>query len=71
MPTVFLTGGSGILSDATTGLTQAVSWVGTVIEALVGADGALGPLWPLIGVSIGISALLFGVKIMKGFTWGM
>ena len=70
MPTLFLTS-SGILSDATTGLSQVITWVGTVIDALVGTDGALGPLWPLIGVSIGISVLLLGIKVLKGFTWGM
>lgn len=70
MPTMFLTSG-GILSDATTGLQQVITWTGDVIDALVGAEGALGPLWPLIGVSIGISVMLFGIKVLKGFTWGM
>lgn len=67
---MMLTSG-GILNDATTGLTQVIDWVGTVINALIGSDGALGPLWPLIGVSIGISVLLLGIKVLKGFTWGM
>lgn len=70
MPTMFLTS-SGILSDVGTGLTQVISWIGQVISALVGSDGALAPIWPLIGVSIGISVVLFGIKVMKGFTWGM
>lgn len=70
MPVMFLTS-SGILTDVGTGLTQVISWIGQVISALVGADGALAPIWPLIGVSIGISVVLFGIKVMKGFTWGM
>lgn len=71
MNAMMLTGGAGILGDVGTGLTQVIEWVGQVISALVGADGALGPLWPLISISIGISVVLFGIKVMKGFTWGM
>lgn len=67
---MMLTSG-GILNDATTGLNQVLDWVGTVIDALIGSDGALGPLWPLIGVTIGVSVLLLGIKVLKGFTWGM
>lgn len=68
MPMV-LTG--GILGDVGTGLTQVIDWIGQVIDALVGADGALGAIWPLVGISIGISIILFGIKVMRGFTWGM
>lgn len=72
MPGIMLTAStSSILTDVGGGLTEVISWIGQVINALVGSDGALAPIWPLVGVSIGISILLFGIKVMKGFTWGM
>lgn len=70
MPMV-LTAASGILGDVGTGLTEVIKWIGQVITALVGESGALAPIWPLVGISIGISVLLFGIKVMRGFTWGM
>lgn len=62
---------SGILGDVSTGLTEVISWIGQVIAALMGSDGALAPIWPLVGVSIGISVLMLGIKVLRGFTWGM
>lgn len=70
---MMLTGATdaGILTDVGSGLTEVLGWIGQVINALVGSDGALAPIWPIVGVSIGISILLFGIKVLKGFTWGM
>lgn len=49
-------------------LTEVISWVGTVITALLSGD--LSALLPLFAIGIAISALLLGVKIIKTFIWG-
>ena len=59
-----------MLEAATTGLTTAITWVGNVLTAITGADGALHSLLPLLGIGIGISALAFGFKAVRSFTWG-
>lgn len=59
-----------MMTAVTEALTTVISWVGTVISSLVGADGALNELLPLFAIGISISALLLGVKIIKSFVWG-
>lgn len=39
-----------MLEAVTTALGTVISWCGTVIDALVGAEGALAPLLPLFAV---------------------
>lgn len=60
-----------MIEAATTGLTTALGWAGTVVDALVGTDGDLASLLPLIGISVGISAMMLGIKAIKSFSWGM
>lgn len=59
-----------LFTAATTGLSNAITWVGTVVDALIGAEGALAALLPMFAIGIGISALLLGVKIVRSITWG-
>ena len=59
-----------MLEAVTTALGTVLDWVGTVINALVGTDGALAPLLPLFAIGVAISALLLGVKVIKSFIWG-
>lgn len=59
-----------MLSAVTSGITTVIGWVGSVISALVGENGQLADLLPLFAVGIAISAILLGVKIIKGIIWG-
>ena len=59
-----------MLEAVTTGLTTVIGWVGTVITAITGSEGALNELLPLFAVGISISALLLGVKVIKSVVWG-
>lgn len=59
-----------MLELVTNGITSVISWVGTVINALVSTDGALHDLAPLFAIGIAISAVLLGVKIVKSVVWG-
>lgn len=60
-----------MIEAASTGLTTAIGWVGTVVDALITSEGELASLLPLIGISVGISALMLGIKGIKSFSWGM
>ena len=59
-----------MLEAVTSALSVVISWVGTVVTALVGSDGALSDLLPLLAVGVAISALMLGIKAIKSFIWG-
>lgn len=53
-----------------TALGNVITWIGSVLSALTGADGALADLWPLLAIGIGVSLLMLAVKVIRSFTWG-
>lgn len=59
-----------MLEAVTAGLTTVIDWVGTVVTALVGESGALNELLPLLAIGVAISALMLGVKVIRGVIWG-
>lgn len=61
---------NGMLSAVTSAITTVIDWVGTVVTALVGADGALSELLPLFAIGVAISAILLGIKVIRGMIWG-
>lgn len=59
-----------MLTYVTSGIQTVIGWIATVVDAIVGSEGALGTLAPLFAVGISISAILLGVKIVKSIVWG-
>lgn len=68
-----------MMDAVTTALSTIISWIGTVIDALIGTAGATGAastagalsaLLPLLAVGIAISAFLFAMKAIRSVTWG-
>lgn len=59
-----------MLDAVTSGITTVISWVSTVIDALLSTDGALNALLPLFAIGVAISAIMLGVKIIRSFIWG-
>lgn len=59
-----------MLDAVTSGLTTVISWVGTVVDALVKTDGALSALLPLLAIGVAVSALMLGIKAIRSFIWG-
>lgn len=59
-----------MLEGVTSALTTVISWIGTVLTAITGTDGALADLWPLLAVGIAISIVMLVVKVVKRFAWG-
>lgn len=61
---------TGMLSNVTSGITTVIGWIGTVLDAIVGADGQLSELGPLFAIGISISAIMLGIKVVRGIIWG-
>lgn len=59
-----------MMNAISTALTDVIGWVGEVVTALVGENGQLKDLLPLMAIGIGISALMLGIKAIKSFAWG-
>lgn len=59
-----------MIEAVTTALTTVIGWVGTTITAITTDAGQLSELLPLFAISVSISALLLGVKVIRSFTWG-
>ena len=53
-----------------TALATVITWCGDVLKAVTATDGALADLLPLWAVGIAISALMLGIRVMRGFAWG-
>lgn len=52
------------------GITSVIGWVGEVVTALIGENGALAPLLSLFAIGIAVSGVLFGIKVIRGLIWG-
>lgn len=59
-----------MLANVTSGITTVIGWVGTVVDAIVGTDGQLSELGPLFAIGISISAIMLGIKVVRGIIWG-
>lgn len=59
-----------MLADIGTALATVIQWCGSVLSAVVGESGALSALKDLWVVGISISALMLGIRVMRGFAWG-
>ena len=59
-----------MLEAVTSALTTVISWVGTVVTALTGAEGEMKELLPLLAIGVAISALMLGIRAIKSFIWG-
>lgn len=60
----------GMLSHVTSGIGTVIGWIGTVLEAIVGSSGELAELAPLFSIGIAISAIMLGIKVVRGIVWG-
>lgn len=59
-----------MMQAVTTALSDVIGWAGTVLSAVITDTGDLHALLPLWAVGIAISALMLGIRVMRGFAWG-
>lgn len=58
---------ASFLTSIGTVLTSAITWVGQVVSAMFGTDGALADLLPFIALGLGVGILGLGVKYVRSF----
>lgn len=59
-----------MLTHVTSGITTVIGWIGTVLDAIVGETGQLSELGPLFAIGISISAIMLGIRVVRGIIWG-
>lgn len=59
-----------MLNAITTALSSVISWIGTVLGAVVDTEGAMNSLLPILSVSIGIALVMLTARVIKKFAWG-
>ncbi|MBQ4560180.1 MAG: hypothetical protein IJA54_07675 [Tyzzerella sp.] len=59
-----------MLTHVTSGITTVIGWIGTVLDAIVGEAGQLSELGPLFAIGISISAIMLGIRVVRGIIWG-
>lgn len=59
-----------MMQAVTDALSTVITWISTVVNALVSTNGALKELLPLFAIGISISAFLLGIKAIKSLVWG-
>lgn len=59
-----------LIAAVTAAIETVISWLGTVLTALTGTDGALNVLLPLLAVGIVVSVIMLTIKIVRSFSWG-
>lgn len=59
-----------MIAAVTTALSTVIDWIATVVSALVGAQGALAALLPLLAVGVAISAFMLGMRAIRSVIWG-
>lgn len=59
-----------MIAAVTTALGTVIDWIATVVSSLVGAQGALAALLPLLAVGVAISAFMLGMRAIRSVIWG-
>lgn len=59
-----------MLDAVTSGISTVIEWVATVVDSFVGTEGSLNGLLPLFAIGVSISAILLGIRIIRGLIWG-
>lgn len=58
---------SSLLTQIGTVLSSAITWVGSVVTAMFGTEGALADLVPFLAIGMGLGILGLGVKYVRSF----
>lgn len=60
-----------MLAAVTSALTTVIQWIGSVITALTGEQGALAELLPLFAIGIAVSAFLLAIRGIRSLSPGV
>lgn len=57
-----------MITAVTSALSTVITWISTVVSALVGGD--LADLLPLLAIGVAISAFMLGMRAIRSVIWG-
>lgn len=57
-----------MITAVTSALSTVITWIGTVVTALL--SGGLSDLLPLLAVGVAISAFMLGMRAIRSVIWG-
>lgn len=58
------------MTEITSAVTNIVTWIGSIVTALLGESGAWAPLWEYFVIGIGVSICLTAVMMISKLVWG-
>lgn len=61
-------GATGVIEAVGTAVTSIIGWSGDVLTAIM--SGEMTALLPVFAIGIGVSVVLFGVKLVRKICWG-
>lgn len=59
-----------MIAAVTSAISDILSWVGSVITSLTSSTGELNALLPLFAIGVAVSAVMLGIRVIRGFIWG-
>lgn len=59
---------AGIMGAIGDGVTAVIGYAGSVVTAIV--SGGLSSLLPVVGMSVGLGLVGWGIRTVKSLTWG-
>ena len=59
-----------MIASITSALSSVIGWIGQVVGAITGTEGALAELLPIFGIGIAVTVVMLGIRVLRGFTWG-
>lgn len=59
-----------LLTAVTSAFSTVLGWLDTFLTSLVTAEGELNALLPLVAISVAVSVLMLGIKVVRSFAWG-
>lgn len=62
--------GDNATASITDGLTGVLGFAGDIVSALVSPDGSLSGILPVVGLSVGLAIVVWGIRKFKYCTWG-
>lgn len=59
-----------MIEAITSAFTAVFGWVGQVVTAITTPTGSLTTLLPFLAIGVSCTVVMFGIKVIRSFTWG-
>lgn len=59
-----------MIAQITTAFDAVLGWIAQVVNAIVSSEGSLSALLPLLAIGVACTVVMFGIRVIRSFTWG-